>query len=351
MHLEKINLENIKTNQHEIEEKRVILKSKPLRLGIILNNTCNLDCIMCPDGRHRGTEVLPRVCFDKIYELLPYIVEINWQGGEIFFVKYLKDEFKRISLYRHIHHGIVTNGLLLDEDWIELLCEMDISLTFSIDSVKKETYELIRRGGKFEDLIEKINLINTIEKKYQRRINKSIYVVIMGSNYRELELFIDFARRYGFNRISFCPVRYLKSKEDIFSNLTKDISDYIVASLGRILSLATRYNLEVSIENIPGIVLKERMKKADCKEPGICSGCSLFCLFPWRNIWIDATRKGNIYPDCFCSKPIGNIYVDDLLSVWNSDNMQEYRKRIIDNDWEICNPDCKNRTLSIYDNF
>jgi len=34
-------------NENEINEGKIILKSKPLTLRIVITNLCNLECVMC----------------------------------------------------------------------------------------------------------------------------------------------------------------------------------------------------------------------------------------------------------------------------------------------------------------
>jgi hypothetical protein len=54
-----------------------------------------------------------------------------------------------------------------------------------------------------------------------------------------------------------------------------------------------------------------------------------FCQHPWKEMFIDISREGNIFPDCFCIEPIGNIYTDNLVNVWNGPLMRKYRSRIL----------------------
>ena len=56
--------------------------------------------------------------------------------------------------------SISTNGLMLEKHIDTLIEYVDVcsSIRFSIDGVKKETYEKIRFGGKWEDLIRNLDL-------------------------------------------------------------------------------------------------------------------------------------------------------------------------------------------------
>ena len=72
---------------------------------------------------------------------------------------------------------------------------------------------------------------------------------------------------------------------------------------------------------------------------------SLFCYLPWQQLNIDP--GGDVRPGCLCSKSVGNIEKESLLSIWNNEQMQEYRKRIINNPKNWCNNDCINNVIKI----
>lgn len=325
-------------NQREMEEKKLVLASKPLRLGIVLTNLCNLRCIMCHEDRYRGTDTLPKSSLKKINEVLPYIELINWQGGEIFCVGYMKEIFREFLNYPYIQHNITTNGLLIDKDWAEILINLKVSLSFSIDSVTKDTYEYIRRGAKFERLIENINLLNDMEQNYQRSIHKTIIVVVMESNYRQLHLFIDFAKKYGFKELWFYPVipkpEYEKS---IFIDMNSEVKQELRRRMKIIKQLGSAFDLDIQCR-LPGIEIDSEIISPKAVPSN--ENRHLFCIFPWKTMWIDATRKGRITPGCPCTEEIGNIYTDSLLEVWNGSKMQEYRRRIANNDLSLCNNEC-----------
>jgi len=247
-----------------------------------------------------------------------------------------------ISNYTQVGHQISTNGLLLDQEWLKIIFKLKISLLFSIDSIVEKTYEYIRKGAKFKKLIEKINLVNEMEQTYQKEIHKSITVVVMMSNYRELELFVDFAKKYKFKSLTFIPVTYVKNEENIFSHIDPKIIEFLTKSMKKIERAASNNNIFVN-NWLPGIKSKPKSSKINSfnNEP------ELFCLQPWKAMWIDASKTGGIFPDCTCLKEIGNIYKDSLLSVWNNKKMQEYRQRILRNDFlNFCNRNCTSGLIS-----
>ena len=107
----------------------------------------------------------------------------------------LKDYLKILRKY-NMQAGISTNGLMLDKHVDTLTEFFDIcsNIRFSIDGVKKETYEKIRFGGIFEKLIENLNLAEKKLKKIGYEF--SIDLVISKDNFDELGEFIVFFKKY-----------------------------------------------------------------------------------------------------------------------------------------------------------
>lgn len=353
---------NHRQNTKEVENESIFLQSKPIKLGVILTNKCNLDCLMCQAPRKSGSYTLSKKAVDKIRPLFPYLKNICWQGGEVFLVSYLKKIFKNLILFPNIHNEVTTNGLTLTDGWARILVGMNVSISFSVDSVDSELYERIRRPGKFSKLLEKIEMLNSYEAKYRPEgmgeLKKSLVVVVMRSNYKKINAFVDFASKYRFGRISFYPVMNVDKTEDIFNDdKDRKIRDYLCKSLKEVEKKGEKSGIEV--ENYIPLNMD---KKDDIKRGAENSGVSglldkvnggvakkkdnLFCSLPWQTMWIDASDKGNIFIDCNCSKPVGNIYRDDLNKVWNGDAITVYRRMIVDGKADICNKECLGKIFS-----
>ena len=330
--------ENKEKNIQETMERKIVLESRPLKLGVIVTDWCNLNCIMCIDGRHKGQFTLSESMLTQINELLPYLEEINWQGGEFFHLSYMKELFRNLKRYTHIHHEITTNGLLLDREWIALLSDMNIKMSFSIDSPHKDTYEYIRRGGSYETLIDNLNAIIDLEKKCNIKIPRIVVAVVMKANYQHLIDFVPFLKKYGFESICFNPVFFVKSEENIFIHPEKLDFSFLNQ---------TRNNLEHELR-MEGISFSWALptdrsvynEGYNILNTGVEN--HLFCSLPWKSIWICADRNGDIFPDCSCEHSIGNVSKDSLLDAWNNQKMQEYRRRVLAKDISLCKKECVN---------
>lgn len=332
--------ENKRLNELEFREKKCFLHSKPLTLRLILNNYCNINCVMCEIARQKNKYTIPYEAIKQSVYFFPYLERIDWQGGEVFLIDYFEKIIQEVSFYQNIHQTVQTNGLLLNEKWAELLARHNVSVLFSIDGASKKTYEYIRRGAKFERLLKNLSLFEEYRNKYNSNASKILCVCIMRSNYTELEDFIEFAIEYNFDRISLGAIHGENAvSENIFNPLDSTAIDYIKKAILQIEKICVEKEIILEYSFKPCLTDKTTnlVEGNSVKN----NGKEIKCKLPWSNLCIDAIRGGDAYPECLCSKSIGNIASDSLLDIWNSPLMQQYRLAIVnDNFNHICSQYC-----------
>lgn len=327
--------DNRQLNEKEIREGKIVLKSKPRIFMIMLTATCNLRCIMCPRPDSQST--LPYDIFKKLELLYPYLELINWGGGgEVFTVNYFKKLFLELSRFPNLRHDITTNGLLIDEEWADILSQNKVNLSYSIDAVTEESYEYIRRGAKFVNLIKSINNLNKYRKKHNRNTYLILNVVTMQYNYRDLYLFPRFCKEHNFQHLR---IEYLRPVVDPAQDLFTARKDpTAIDYLKKIMP-----QIETECKNL-GIKLDSCIKPfLDSKTQDLINSKELVfnCRLPWQKLLIDGTDKGKIYPDCLCPQALGNIFDDDIEDLWNNQIMQSYRRNILDKTAESwCSAKC-----------
>ena len=65
----------------------------------------------------------------------------------------------------------------------------------------------------------------------------------------------------------------------------------------------------------------------------------IMCFRPWKQVVLNV--DGFITPECLCQKQITTIEkLKSFSEIWNCDIMQEYRKKLQENNYEWCNKDC-----------
>lgn len=352
-----LSLTNKELNETEIKTGKIMLESKPRMLMVVLTTRCNLECIMCSRGQLTGPD--KTFTFDTIRQirnLFPYLAAIDWQGGEVFLVGYFKELFLEASTYPNIDQSIITNGLLIDKEWVEVFANSRLNLTFSIDAVAKHTYENIRKGAKFERLIESLEIINEMNQKCSNSIQLHINVVVMRSNYKELYLFPNFCQRYGVKHLRFDFLRPdVTPAEDILINQDINAIRHLRIELDNIEKECMDLGIWFEYTFRPFLVTT-KLENQDVREEPVIVQCEqsniqpkLKCKLPWKKIFIDAAAGGIVRPDCLCQQNAGNIMETPLEDIWNNNIMQTYRKNIIDGTIENwCSKTCLDNAVDTY---
>lgn len=347
-------LKNEILNEIEISQKKTILESRPMVLGVTLTHRCNIKCKMC-EVRKRPWDI-PESIAREIIELFPYLKHIYWQGGEPFLSQYFEELFEKACEYPDLSQVIVTNGLLINKKWAERLVMANVDIIYSIDGATKQTYENIRDGAGFEDLIKSINIVNEYKNKYRHKkdistqMSTTMQVVIMRSNYREIQEIVDFAQRYKFDCLNMIPIRYTYGRENIFLNRDLEALNYIEKVMPDLLQRSAEAGLKFfnqlpRIDNSEPCLKEPKNQKKEINYSGQDSTSNktnqILCYWPWKSLYI--LRDGKVKPYGFCEEHIGDINQDSLRNIWNSKTMQTYRQKLFDaiySDW------CSTRCIS-----
>lgn len=349
-------IENLLLNEKEIADKQTVLKSYPKRLIATLSTKCNSRCIMCEVVRRQWD--MPQRTIEEIKKLLPYLQSVNWQGGEVLLLDNFYDLFKESLKNKSLKQTIVSNGMLLNDKWIDALTEADIEFTISIDGLNKEIYEKIRYGSKFDILLKNIEKLNDVRKRKNSKLKLKMHTVVMRSNYKDTDRFIDFAHKYNFDIVYMMPIWggqqieeniYIENKLDIMNELSDKIK--IAEEKSKLYGINFFHSIpiikkeEENKKNIQNNSIEQKQNNIENVEKKEEKIEKLFCYLPWQQLNIDP--GGNVRPGCLCTKFVGNVENDSLLNIWNNDQMIEYRKKIITSPKNWCNVDCINNTITM----
>jgi MoaA/NifB/PqqE/SkfB family radical SAM enzyme len=332
-------------NQEEIREQKSRLDSLMRSLIVTLSSRCNLGCIMCEV--RKGHWDIPQKTIEEIKSLFPYLESVSWQGGEPFLLEYFEGIFDEAAKFTNLKQTIVTNGVLITEEWAEKLAENNVELTFSIDGITKEVYERIRLKAKFEDVLNSLNMVKKARQRYPAsNMTLRLHVVVMKSNYHQLEDFMDFAGEYGFNAMHILSLwGNPGSPENIFKSEDKGPLDYINSIRHKLEEKAGKYNI-LFLNSLPVFT-----EKSGIKPPETVKNTNhdlLWCNLPWYQLNIDP--GGGARPGCACLKPAGSILDKSIIDIWNDQPMQEYRKCIAEKKCaHLCSLDCLAEQISEQD--
>lgn len=201
-----------KTFVEKSKFNKSIYKSGPTNINFAFDRSCNLSCPSCRNvaimANGKEIEFIDNT-IDKVIETYGKTMSLLYLSGSAdpfasksirrLLLNFDRSKMPKVSTI-HLH----TNALLLNKSmWDKLSHIHDLikTIEISVDASNKETYEIIRRGGDWDILIENLKFISTINLK-----DKRISFVVQDTNYSQME---DF-----YNLMS----SIFKNKADIYFN-------------------------------------------------------------------------------------------------------------------------------------
>jgi len=155
----------------EMRVGRTTLLSRPYELCIDVSNKCNLTCPYCPTGRRENGRDKGNVTYETfaaiLDELAPSALALelfNW--GEAFF----NPELPRLIDYatkKRLVTLISSNlSFALKEDDVRAIIRAGLTyLTASVDGADQRSYEIYRRGGKFDLVMENLRTFVRLKRE------------------------------------------------------------------------------------------------------------------------------------------------------------------------------------------
>jgi sulfatase maturation enzyme AslB (radical SAM superfamily) len=199
------------------------VRETPTELDLKLGNYCNLSCRMCNSYSSSGyANELKKIyketgvdlsknenelsyVQDKWYDnpivverIKHYIdnglLELKFTGGEPMMVPGVKEVINyctKTDKAKNIQIQLITNGTLLNKEWLELLTQFDMTvLTISIDGVG-DTYEYIRHPTNWQEIYKKLrSTVPYIEYRFRTELTFTLQVY----NMLEIENMINLRR-------------------------------------------------------------------------------------------------------------------------------------------------------------
>lgn len=201
-------------------------------------------------------------------------------AGEPLLHPALPEILKKAVQIPHLRVGFMTNAMLLDEDWAKFLVDLPVAwVAFSVDGVKAQTNDKIRRGAKLE----------IVEENIRRLIS---YRARKGSPYPELT----------FNMVAYPHV----TEEEIWAYVRK----------------WAPYASQVLISRFRPLSSKRLLRE---EEKGRLKPRA--CVLPFRQMVIAWDgRVGLCCEDIFLEHQLGEVMKAPLLEIFNNKAYQMVRR-------------------------
>lgn len=306
-------------NKREFRQRKTVLKSYPISVDIEVTNKCPLRCMHCPRSyRDVNTIDMPQGTlsldnFDEIIGKLKYVRRLTLQG--------LGEPLLNPDIFKMIEHArrkkfLVTfstsaaySNREIEDNFRK--CSPDY-LTFSIDSMEKNSFEAIRVNHNFEKFVANVEGIVAAVKESGYPTEIMFHCCVMPGNLPYLDKVVEFADKLKISRVDFSELNlsYLESAQD---KLVIGNDDY--KYIEKALDLAKQKNIESGFS-----------RQYNIKRKG-----EVICKYLWQSPYI--TWDG--YVNICCGRPfssvynVGNIFQEkSFMNIWNNAKMQELRKAI-----------------------
>jgi len=179
----------------------------PKMMELELDNTCNLECIMCngflSSSIRKNREKKPKLeipyddeFVNQLNEFIPHLQELRLNGGEPFLSKICKNILDNaVEINPKIKIVLATNGTVLNNSIKELLEKGNFNINISIDSLQKETYEAIRVNAVFEEVMENFKYFLDYCRKKKTKL--CVLTNPMKQNWTEMGDFVRFCNQHN----------------------------------------------------------------------------------------------------------------------------------------------------------
>ncbi|MBN1903278.1 radical SAM protein [Candidatus Sumerlaeota bacterium] len=305
------------------------VKAMPKNIHLEINDQCNLNCFMCP----RNCEMIPKdtgwldpAIIDRISGSFRTASYVGLAGnGEPFLHPHLHDILKTICRYGSVP-SIVTNGTLLTEEWIRRLIELGPSiLTVSFDGGTKETFETIRTGARFDQVIDSLRLLSRLKQEKDVPFPVLNFLVcVMKENKDELVSIMEWAKELGAPKVIFQSI--FPFTERARQSMIEDLRSIEELSLP-----AKEYGRKNGIEVILSPLSFGIHKRLQVQNKRLAPGAPLFCENIWQTLHVGL--NGDVRFCCFwLGDPIGNLRDKSVEELWNHLEFQKLRAQIFRGD-------------------
>lgn len=304
--------------------------NQPTFAQIEVTTYCNLKCSTCREfvdqlgPEFNAFKHLTLGKFKEILSKLSYLTKVRLNGiGE----PLLNPDLFEMVNYAHskgIHVNFFTNGTMLKKEIVEELLRSEVDLLlFSIDGGYKESFERIRKGAKFDEVINDIkNLVEMKKRLGYRKPNFAVMTTVSKENISEVSQIVELVHSVGIRNLVFKGM--IPSFEELEEKVVTgdEIFKHIGEAVEKAKSLAMNLNIGPFARLFSG--------NSNDRHPE--------CIWPWTSTYI--TVDGWITPCCnlFDHHKIkfGNIFDEDFSAIWNDKNIQKFRSMLKANKVKIC---------------
>lgn len=311
-----------------------------MQLIIKLTTACNMNCCYCSEG-DQSPEQIDKSLLYKIIDDLPELLEAEgekkidllWHGGEPFLAgaDFMHDVMnyaeEKLAVYE-LAFMMQSNGILLDDKWINVLKEHHVKVGISLDGYK-ELHDANRKTKQGEPTFNLI--MDNINKLQENNIFGGCLMVLNTAEQIDVDRLFDFIQSSEFHLKIHSVVPCGRAKNEA---MVDEISDNYVELLKNLYRKSMQFESTKDIYPLSDYLnaMINGTKMSECSHNGSC-GKRFLCIFSNGDAGFCGRARSENEILGF-----GNIRNQSLKEIYYSANAEKIRARV---DY-LKEHDCKN---------
>ncbi|MDX9714329.1 MAG: radical SAM protein [Dissulfurispiraceae bacterium] len=284
----------------------------PKHLHLNLTQICNLKCRICRPEDYHTTDSLSGEIIDKVIDdTFDHLEQLRIDSaGELLLSKHLPYVLQEATK-RNLPIFVSSNGTLMTEEKAELLCSSSMNnIQISIDSPVKETLEWIRRGAKYEDVIQGAkNLVKARKKLNRTDLKIDFHAALLQQNLDHLPDLVRLGKEIGVDCVGFAygythaimdpewSVFWIKEK------CNKVIAE--ASALAKELGIGFNGPLSFSTDTY------------------VISAPNRYCHYLYE--WSYVQPTGQVLPCCIGTTSMGDLNKNTFKEIWHGEKYNQLR--------------------------
>ena len=342
---------NARLAQEDEVALRPIARGMPTWINLTGTTICNLKCFMC--NQFLDPDIPKWIMKDEVYdrvvaELYPFAKTVQFSAfGEPLMTPGMEDKLDDLER-TNTKLEMVSNATLMMKEsrFREKLLKTLELVTFSIDGATRDTYNSVRTGAEFNEVIDNITRFAEARMAMpaEKRPKMNFNFIMMKRTVPEAPRFVELVKQLGgdhivFNHlVAFHPSLKGESltEHKAFANEHMDATRQAAAELGVSIALPENFQLgDDEGAGAPAVAVAEAPAEsaASAEEPAAPRRRSpgkppIRCWFLWNRVYIGT--KGEVVPCCVAGMPFfGNLEGQpSFRELWNGETYQTYRSRV-----------------------
>ena len=209
-------------------------------------------------------------------------------------------------------------------------------MTFSVDGSSRDTYNSVRTGADFDEVMSNIRAFaeRRMEMPAAKRPRMNFNYIMMKRTVAEAPRFVEIVHELGGDEIVFNHLVEFHPtlKDESLANCKAYANEWIGRTQEVADSLGVKLNMppkfaDVGEDPAPAAAAPQPDASPGQPKPRPCGKPPVKCWFLWQRAYV--THEGNIVPCCLAGIPhFGNMMDAGFRAVWNNETYRTYRSKV-----------------------